>query len=144
MTWLLAAFLQWTSTTLADSKREPSILMSGIWQSCPEADGDYTENARDFLVNKHPAFAFHMGPRDEFSLVVGEGASEHIPHDSPRNLLGPAYHYGDVASRTGRNWSVASLGLHLNVAQMPGSHEDCYMFAVRLEKDPPPTWARRP
>lgn len=130
---------QWTSTTLAD--RHPQIIQSGTWQSCPEGD-DYTERARDLTLFGHAWFAFHMGPRDEFSIVTNEGASEHIPHADPRNLLGPAYHYADVPSRTGRHWAIASLGIHLSVVQLPGSFAECYSFAVRLEKDAPPTWAR--
>lgn len=136
---LLAALLQWTSSTLAE--RTPAVLMAGTWQSCPEGD-DYTERALDFTIHDRPWFSVHLGPRDQFALFAGATTDEHIAHTDARNLLGPAFHYDDLRRRTGRHWSAASVGVHVSVAQIPGSFEDCYYYVVKIERDAPPTWAK--
>ncbi len=133
--------LQWLSTTLAD--RNPDILMSGTWTSCPGADGEYEETGRIFSLNSKPLFAMHFGPRDEVALFRGGIPDAHVDHTDASNLLGPAFHYGDLPSRTGRNWSIASLGLGISMVQIPGSVAECYSFAIRITKDPSPKLAHQ-
>jgi hypothetical protein len=109
-------------------------LMQGTWVSCPEDDG-YGERATDFTPKGFPWFEIHLGPRDEFAIFAGN-TPQHIPHDSPLNLLRPAYHYSDTPTAAGgRNWSSAELGVRLNVVAIPPTQEDCYAFVVLLEKD---------
>lgn len=135
---LLWAFLQWVSMS---DRKEPTVVLSGVWTSCPREDGDgYTEKIYTYRIKDSVLWSLHLGEREEFALFAGE-SDEHIEHDSPLNLLGPAFHYGDVQTQSGRHWSA--LGVHLSVIRMPGSFEDCYSFQVLAERDPLPTWARR-
>ena len=136
LAWLLL-LAQWTS---ANDRRDPRVLLQGWWRSCPE-DGGYSERIFEYYVGGKPIWHLHMGSRDEFALFTGPAPERHVDHDDPRNLLRPSFHYGDVAARTGRNWSA--LGVHLNVIQVPGSTSDCYEYLVRVEQDPPPAWIRR-
>lgn len=135
---VLLVFLQWVSMT---DRTKPQVVLEGMWASCPREDGDgYTEKIYTYRLKDHVLWSLHLGERDEFALFAGE-SDEHIPHDSPLNLLAPAYHYEDFATKTGRHWSA--LGAHLSVMRLPGSFEDCYTFSVLVERDPLPTWAHR-
>ena len=120
--------------------------MAGSWSSCPldDGSGDYGEQALTFQTahGKIPWFEIHYGPRDEFAIFTGN-TPEHIDHDDARNLLRPAYHYGDLETKAGgRNWSLARLGIALNVVRLDGSHSDCYSFYITLTRDKRPQWAQ--
>lgn len=123
---------QWVSM----SDRQPTTVLAGMWASCP-TDGDtsdYTERVYEYQFHGRIEWRFEMGPRDEFALFVGPTPAAHVAHDDATNLLGPAYHYDDVVSRTGRNWSA--LDLHINVIRTPGSDDECYTFAVKIDRGP--------
>lgn len=126
------------------AQRGPETLAEGTWTSCPldDGSGDYGEKALDYSVKGHPWFEIHYGPRDEFAIFAGN-TPEHIDHADERNKLRPAYHFGDLQTASGRNWSVASLGVHLNVARIDGQRVECYSFIVKLERDERQTWANR-
>lgn len=125
------------------AQRGPETVAEGSWVSCPIEGGDYGERALDYKSSGHPWFEIHYGPRDEFAIFAGN-TDTHIDHDDARNLLRPAYRYGDVYTRAGgRNWSIASLGITLNVVALPPSQEDCYSFVTKLSRDKRPTWANR-
>ncbi len=134
--------LQMYIPTLAKD-RGPEVLMSGSWVSCPlEDSADYAEKAYKFKFKERVMFTLHLGERDEFALFAGD--VDDIPHDSPLNLLGPAFHYNDLPTVAGgRNWSSAALGVHLNVIAIPPSREECYAYIIRMEKDASPVWANR-
>lgn len=141
---LLLALQVFTPSPL--STRTAGTLMAGIWISCPQPDGDYGERAMVFTHTDGgaPWLEFHMGPRDEFAIFGGAiAAEEHIDHTSDRNLLA-GYHFGDLTTVFGgRTWNIPRLGVKLNVVQMPGSYDDCYYFALKLERTTVPKWARR-
>lgn len=127
------------------AQRTPDTLSAGSWVSCPMDDGsgDYGEKALDYKVNGHSWFEIHYGPRDEFAIFAGN-APAHIDHDDGRNLLRPSYHYGDVATAIGgRNWSIASLGISLNVIAIPPTQPECYAFVVSLDRNSKPQWAQQ-
>lgn len=123
--------------------RAPETLLQGSWVSCPLDDGDYAEKAYVFKFKETALFELHLGPRDEFALFPGE-LDEHIPHTDTANLLGPAFHFTDLPTVAGgRNWSSASLGVHVNAVAIPPSREECYAFLVLVEKDQSALWATR-
>lgn len=109
----------------------PDALLSGHFLSCPEGE-TYGERAFQYQQHGTVLFELHMGPRDEFALFKGEFDGD-ADHAGRLNLLTPAFHYDDVQSRTGRNWSA--YGLHVNVVRVPVSDEDCYGFLVRVVAD---------
>lgn len=128
--------LQFFWPTLAKD-REPDVLMAGTWISCPGEGNDYAERAHVFTFKGHALAEFHLGPRQEFALFAGE-YEEHIPHNDPRNLLGPAYSYEDLHTVAGgRTWSSAQLGLRINVIAIPPSQVDCYAFSLKVEHTVP-------
>lgn len=110
-------------------------LFEGHFQSCNDAGDDgYGELAYERVEHGKVRWRFEMGPRDEFSLVVGS-PDDHIPHDSVFNRLTPAFHYDDVQTRVGgRNWSA--MGLHVNVIRVPASDDSCYAFILKIDADP--------
>lgn len=135
---LLLALLQFYAMT----DRRPSVILEGTWASCPDRD-TYTELAYEYRASERGSFELHLGPRDSFAIFAAPIPEAHIEHDDARNLLLPAYHYADVPTKFGgRNWSLASLGVHLNVVQLHVSFDDCYMYAIKLEKATPPTWIK--
>ena len=140
MIWLLIAQL-FTPAPLA--QRHAETLMEGTWLSCPDdSDDGYSEKALDFATKGIPWFEVHYGPRDEFAVFAGN-TPEHIAHDDDRNLLKPAYHFADVTTAAGgRNWSLARLGISLNVVRLDGSYSECYTFLIKLERDKRPQWAQ--
>ena len=138
----LIALQFYTPAPLA--QRTSETLASGTWVSCPldDGSGDYGEKALDYKTKGIPWFEIHYGPRDEFAIFAGN-TEEHIAHDDERNLLRPAYHYADVATVAGgRNWSLARLGVSLNVVRLDGSYSECYTFAISLTRDKRPQWAQ--
>jgi hypothetical protein len=123
-------------------QRGPETLSEGTWESCQQDDGDFAEKALDYKINGKPWFEIHYGPRDEFAIFAGN-TDEHIAHNDDLNLLKPAFHYDDVLTVAGgRNWSIASLGIHLNVIRLQG-HLDCYTYVTKIERDKRPMWADR-
>ena len=125
-------------------QREPETLLSGIWTSCPDDSPEgYSERQTEFYAkNGSGWFTLDLGPREEFAVFAGT-FPQHIAHDDAANLLKPAYHYGDVATATGRNWSIASLGIHLNVVAMNQNENGCYAFLLLAERLTRPRWAKQ-
>lgn len=138
-TLLLLVALLFGQTGWTSSRSRPDVVLEGMFESCPDSDGNtygeriYAQSVyKSKPAGKHDniAFEIHLGPRDEFAVFAFDTPDGDVPHSDPRNLLGPAYHFDDVQSRTGRNWSIASLGLHLNVTRAGGSRPDCYSYFV--------------
>lgn len=122
---LLAPVTGWTSY-----RSRPESILEGQFISCPDNDdGSYGERVFVWTVGKVNIAEIHLGPRDEFAVFAGE-VEEERDHRSPENRLGPAFHFLDVDSRTGRNWSIASLNLHVNVRRGDGSYPECYAWWV--------------
>ena len=116
---------QWTSM-----RSRPDEILVGAFVSCPDnEDGSYGERVFVRRAKGKSEAEIHLGPRDEFAIFAGEVEGER-DHRSADNLLGASFHFLDVDSRTGRNWAVPSLNLHLNVVRGDGSFEDCYTFMV--------------
>jgi len=106
------------------------LALDGNWQSCREADGEYSERVYDGKWPGLPPFELHMGPYHEFALFEGI-QDEHRDHNSPENLLKPhnVELSGHLARRT---WDVG--GLHLEVALSGGSREECESWYVTLTR----------
>jgi hypothetical protein len=106
------------------------VRLEGNWQSCREADGQYTERVYDGKWPGVEPFELHMGPYHEFALFRGIQA-DHRDHASLENLLKP----GTVevtANRAAHTWDAA--GLHLEVALAGGAREDCESWFVSLKR----------
>src|SRR5579872_3588795 len=72
-------------TSFSDRSR---TFLEGSWQSCREADGQYSERIYDGKLPGLGPFEFHMGPYHEFALFRGV-QDEHRDHRSTENLLKP-------------------------------------------------------
>jgi hypothetical protein len=105
-------------------------ILEGNWQSCREADGQYSERIYDATLPGIGPFELHMGPYHEFALF--RGIQElHRDHSSAANLLKPFT--VEVANYTGRRtWAAA--GLHLDVSLAGGSRDDCESWFVTLKR----------
>lgn len=128
---LALAFQLWLSLA-SPSDRAAGVKLYGNWQSCLEDDGSYAERIFYYKLNGKTLWAFHLGPYDQFALF--KGATDDLEHDDSLNLLGTAFRYHDLPSRTGRNWTIPSLGLKVNVVTAMGSRDDCESFVVKVEK----------
>ena len=111
------------------SDRSKAIL-EGNWQSCREADGQYSERVYDGKWPGMEPFELHMGPFHEFALFRGI-QSEHRDHSSPENLLKPMK-VTVVGNRASQKWDVA--GLQLEVALGGGAREECESWFVSLKR----------
>ncbi len=119
-------------TTLS---RDTHNILEGNWQSCREADGQYSERVYDHVVNGAGKFEVHMGPRREFAVFNGV-QDAHRDHDSPENLLKP-YRVALEAGRARQRWDIPTLNLRFTVTLAGGSRTDCeswYILLERLEK----------
>ncbi len=115
--------------------RDTHNILEGNWQSCREADGQYTERVYDHVVNGVGKFEVHMGPRREFAIFNGV-QDAHRDHDSPENLLKP-YRVTFEAGRAKQRWDIPSLNLRFTATLAGGSRTDCeswYILLERLEK----------
>lgn len=122
----LAAIGRAQFTSFSDRSR---LMLEGNWQSCREADGNYSERVYDGKWPGIGAFEFHMGPYREFALFKGI-QDDHREHQSADNLLKP-YNVEMIANRARQSWDVA--GLHLDVSLGGGSREDCESWFVSLK-----------
>jgi hypothetical protein len=113
----LAAPAQFTSYS-----RNSRNILEGNWQSCREADGQYSERVYDHVVNGVPKFEVHMGPRREFAIFAGV-QEDHREHDSPANLLQPYRLNGKAIWRSTSGKSVPQSRVHSTLAG--GSRSDC-------------------
>lgn len=128
---LLSGHTDWTS--MRTNTRE---VLNGSFTSCPDGrDGEYGEQAFVYKPHDTVLAEIHLGPRQEFAIFTGYEVAER-DHKGTENLLGPAYQYDDVPSRTGRNWAIPGLHLHMNVIRAPGSFEECYSYFVLVEAVP--------
>jgi len=131
--WTIACGLG--AATLAYAQFTPfsdhtGALLEGNWQSCREADGQYSERIYDSKLPGFGPFELHMGPYHEFALFRGV-QDEHREHSSTDNLLKP--YTVDVVANVGRQkWDIA--GLHLEVALAGGSREECESWFVQLRR----------
>lgn len=115
----------WTSL-----RSNTTDVLNGSFTSCPDGDdGQYGEQVYLWKRRSVSIAEIHLGPRGAFAIFAGEVEAER-DHAGADNLLGPAFQYDDVPSRTGRTWAIASLHLHMNVVRAPGSFEECYSFFV--------------
>src|SRR5206468_4256139 len=101
------------------SDRSQSML-EGNWQSCREADGQYSERVYDGKWPGMEPFELHMGPYHEFALFPGI-QEKHRDHASAANLLKPAT-VAVADNRGAHTWDIA--GLRLEVTLAGGSREE--------------------
>ena len=127
LTWLLATASMGYSqfTPFSD---HTSALLEGNWQSCREADGQYSERIYDSKLPGFGPFELHMGPYHEFALFRGV-QDAHRDHNSAENLLKPFT--VEVANNTARQKWVAG-GLLLDVRLAGGSRDECESWFVTL------------
>ena len=105
-------------------------MLEGHWQSCREADGQYTERVYDGKWAGMAPFELHLGPYHDFALYRGI-QDEHRDHQSQENLLKP-YKLELVGNQAKHVWDTA--GLHLEVALAGGSREECESWFVSLKR----------
>ncbi len=125
-----AGFAQFTSFN--DRTR---AMLEGNWQSCREADGQYSERVFDARVPGLGPFELHMGPYHEFALFKGIQET-HRDHSSPENLLHP-YNVAATGVTARQSWAVA--GLSLDVALAGGSREECESWFITFKRAPNPS-----
>ena len=126
--WLGMATLGYSQFTPFSDHR--TALLEGNWQSCREADGQYSERIYDSTWPGLGPFELHMGPYHEFAIFRGvqEG---HRHHSSAGNLLKPFT--VEVVNNTARQqWVVG--GLRLDVRLAGGSRDDCESWFVTLSR----------
>jgi hypothetical protein len=105
-------------------------LLEGNWQSCREADGQYSERIYDSKLPGFGPFELHMGPYHEFALFRGV-QDAHRDHSSAENLLKPFT--VEVANNTaGQKWVAG--GLRLEVRLAGGSRDECESWFVTLAR----------
>jgi hypothetical protein len=125
---VLAAPAQFTSYS-----RNSRNILEGNWQSCREADGQYSERVYDHVVNGVPKFEVHMGPRRAFAIFAGV-QEDHREHDSPAKSPSaiPSEREGNWRSTSG----LASLNLVFTATLAGGSHEhwSWYILLAPLSK----------
>jgi hypothetical protein len=123
-----AGYSQFTSYT--DHSR---AIIEGNWQSCREADGQYSERVYDNTLPGIGPFELHLGPYHEFALFRGI-QDDHRDHESAANLLKP--HTVEVAAnRAAQKWDVA--GLHFEASLGGGSKDECESWFVSLKRGNP-------
>jgi hypothetical protein len=123
----VAALGQAQFTSLSD--RSMSML-EGNWQSCREADGQYSERVYDGKWAGLPEFELHMGPFHDFALFRGI-QDDHRSHAAPENLLKP--HTIELKGGSARQtWDVA--GLHLEATLAGGSSDQCESWYITLRR----------
>jgi hypothetical protein len=125
---LAAAALSQAQFSSSSDRSRP--MLEGNWQSCRDADGQYSERVYEGNWPGVEPFELHMGPYHEFALFRGI-QTDHRDHASAENLLKPAT-VEVVGNRAARTWDVA--GFHLEVALAGGSREDCESWFVSLKR----------
>lgn len=120
--WLLVAQIAFWQPV------QTPVLHQGSWQSC-----DHEERVLEHRVNGQLLWEMHLGPDDEFALYRTSVDGEH-DHASSENLLGSAFHYEAMQSRSGRTWTVLALRLWINVVRAGGSRDECQAYWVRIEQ----------
>jgi hypothetical protein len=116
----------WTQFTSYNDRTR--AMLEGNWQSCREADGQYSERVYDGRWAGMAPFEIHLGPYHDFALFLGI-QDAHRDHGSADNLLKP--HTIEMrANRATQKWDAA--GLHLEVSLAGGSREDCESWYVRV------------
>ena len=108
-------------------------MLEGNWQSCREADGQYSERVYDGKWAGMDPFELHLGPYHEFALYRGI-QNEHRDHQSTENLLKP-FKLDLVGNQARHVWDTA--GLHLEVVLAGGSREECESWFVSLRRSGP-------
>lgn len=124
----VAGYSQFISYT--DQSR---AILEGNWQSCREADGQYSERVYDNTLPGIGPFELHLGPYHEFALFRGI-QDEHREHASAENLLRP-FNVEVGANRATKRWDVA--GLRLEVSLGGGSKDDCESWFLSLKRGAP-------
>jgi hypothetical protein len=114
-------------TPFSDHSR---AILEGNWQSCREADGQYSERIYDAKLPGIGPVELHMGPYHEFALFRGIQEA-HRDHTSAENLLKPFN--VEVANNTAHQTWVAA-GLHLDVSLAGGSRDECESWFVTLKR----------
>jgi hypothetical protein len=125
----LGAAAAWSAqfTPLTDRTRG---ILEGHWESCREADGQYSERVYDNNLPGIGPFEVHLGPYHEFALFRGV-QDEHRAHDLRDNLLNP-FNVEVRANRAGHTWQAA--GLRLLVELAGGSRVDCESWYLSLSR----------
>jgi len=127
---LLVVLLAGQVTDWTPMRSRSDAVLEGSFVSCPDGDeGQYGERVYLWRPRSMALAEIHLGPRGEFAVFADEVAGER-DHRGADNLLGSAFAYDDVASRTGRTWTIPSLHLHVAIRRAPGSYEACYSFFV--------------
>jgi hypothetical protein len=107
-----------------------NAVLEGNWQSCREADGNYSERVYDGKLIDGKPFELHLGPYHEFALFRGTQEA-HRDHTSAENLLRP--YTVEIAQAQGHSrWDVA--GFRLDVTLAGGSREDCESWFLTLRR----------
>jgi hypothetical protein len=131
--WTLASCLaaaaasssQFTSFT--DHSR---AILEGNWQSCREADGQYSERVYDANLPGIGPFELHMGPYHDFALFRGV-QNDHREHNTAENLFRP-YQVEIINNGARQEWDTG--GLHFDVRLAGGSRSDCESWFVTLTR----------
>jgi len=122
---------------------DSTAIISGSWQSCREADGQYGE--RIYTYCKNPAqlechgtdvaWEFHMGPYHDFAMFAFDTEDMDDNHDSPAQLLVP-HVAGMQDNRASLEATVKKLHLHVSAHLAGGSREECESFVVTVKRIP--------
>jgi len=114
-------------------------ILEGNWQSCKEADGQYSERVYDHVVNSVEMFEVHLGPQREFGIFPGV-VDEHRAHETRENRLNPkGYKVSLQAGRAKQSWDVGfkspdgtAWSLRFEVRLAGGSRTDCESWYILL------------
>lgn len=110
-----------------------SVRLWGTWQSCLQDDATYGEMDFVQVTNGKALWTLHLGPSDDFALFKGI-APDDDDHDDPKvNLLGVAHRFNSLPSKSGRNWTIPTLHLRINVVAAGGSRSECDSFVIKVE-----------
>jgi hypothetical protein len=127
---VLVAAVPASSAQFTSYSRNSRNILDGNWQSCREADGNYSERVYDHRVNGVPKFEVHLGPKREFAIFDGV-QDEHREHDSPTNLLRP-YRLEGEGNLAKHEWKIPSLNLVFTATLAGGSRSDCESWYILL------------
>ena len=105
-------------------------MLEGNWQSCREADGQYSERIYEGKLPGVGPFELHMGPYHEFALFRGV-QDDHRDHNASTNLLRP-YNVEVVGNLANHKWETS--GVRLEVTLAGGSREDCESWFISLRR----------